>query len=155
MYYIQSIEQTCVSSPSQWDGRTTTNQDFYIRYRHGILTLRIGSPTIDWDTPPIVDITLGDEYAGFITLEDALSHMSHILARHPKRIAELARAYRQAHKQEEDAYRSSLKKALMSTLTKEWAMDTMIIALIHQGIDVTPIVTPQQLQDIIRRNIPQ
>jgi hypothetical protein len=40
---LVELKQTCVMSPSQWEGRTKDDRPAYIRYRHGYLSVQIGS----------------------------------------------------------------------------------------------------------------
>jgi hypothetical protein len=71
---IQSIEQTCSRSPSQWEGQMDNGSFIYIRYRWGNLTVGFGD-TIDeaiWspNTQDWFDRQIGGELDGDITLEE-------------------------------------------------------------------------------------
>lgn len=46
MVRVSSLTQTCIKSPSQWEGRTSDGRQIYVRYRWGQLTIGIGN-TID------------------------------------------------------------------------------------------------------------
>lgn len=43
---ITEIEKTCIACPAQWQGRMVTGEVFYVRYRHGFLTIGFG-PDVD------------------------------------------------------------------------------------------------------------
>ena len=49
MYIIKSIEQTCTMCPSQWEGKTKCGRLYYIRFRHGQLTVEITTKPTDSD----------------------------------------------------------------------------------------------------------
>lgn len=36
---IAAIEKTCIACPAQWQGRMASGEAFYVRYRHGFLTI--------------------------------------------------------------------------------------------------------------------
>ena len=38
---ITELEQTCFACPSQWEGKTETGKEVYIRYRWGYLSIRV------------------------------------------------------------------------------------------------------------------
>lgn len=42
MKTIKTLEQTCPACPSQWEGYTTDNTPFYIRYELGWLIVSLG-----------------------------------------------------------------------------------------------------------------
>jgi len=50
---VEEIRQTCTACPSQWEGRTTDERPIYIRYRWGVLSVRLGPP--GGDLPSAVD----------------------------------------------------------------------------------------------------
>lgn len=39
---IKNIVQTCYACPSQWEAETLDGKAVYIRYRHGVLSVRLG-----------------------------------------------------------------------------------------------------------------
>jgi hypothetical protein len=39
---LYDVELTCIAAPSRWSARTADGQPVDIRFRHGILTVRIG-----------------------------------------------------------------------------------------------------------------
>lgn len=40
---IVELEQTCGACPAQWEGRLEDGRHIYIRSRHGVLTVGVGS----------------------------------------------------------------------------------------------------------------
>jgi len=69
---VKNLIQTCEACPSQWEFRTSGNRYCYVRYRWGILSIRIGPP----DSKDVMDAVMGDtvyykrhghEYDGFIS----------------------------------------------------------------------------------------
>lgn len=44
MFRVAELAQTCLASPSQWEGRTEDDRPFYVRYRWGTLTVQLGEP---------------------------------------------------------------------------------------------------------------
>lgn len=69
---IKTIEQTCESCPSQWEGWTDDNRQIYIRYRFGYLRVSIG-PVGDDDEfaavsgEEVFGLSFGGEYDGHMT----------------------------------------------------------------------------------------
>ena len=56
---IIELEQTCYACPSQWEGKTLSGQDVYIRYRWGYLSISI-------DEKAIYGEQIGDEWSGVL-----------------------------------------------------------------------------------------
>lgn len=52
---IDSINQTCSACPSQWDAKTDTGEDVYIRVRHGNFTLDVNGSNVLRGHPEGVD----------------------------------------------------------------------------------------------------
>jgi len=61
MIKVNKMVNTCVACPSQWKGITNDNQDIYIRYRWGHLSICF-MPS----GKQIFDLDYGDDLDGFI-----------------------------------------------------------------------------------------
>lgn len=72
MLKIKEIKQTCYACPSQWEGKTTDDEEVYIRYRYGYLRCDINGKTV-------YKAQIGDDLDGCIDLEEALEHMFHVI----------------------------------------------------------------------------
>jgi len=75
MYKIKDIRQTCMACPSQWSGTTTDNEEIYIRFRWGILSVRIEDKVI------FEEQISKDSLDGVISLDKVLKHTKNILER--------------------------------------------------------------------------
>jgi hypothetical protein len=66
MFKIASLDQTCLRSPSQWEGRTDDNRPFYVRYRWGTLTVQLGERDADdgYDGEMLFEAKIGGSLAG-------------------------------------------------------------------------------------------
>lgn len=67
---INVLEQTCESSPSQWEGRTSDGRFVYVRYRWGRLRIGFGR-TMDAAVEEAmaergISATLGDRFDGYL-----------------------------------------------------------------------------------------
>lgn len=60
---IKTIRCTSRCCPSQWEGKTATDEAVYIRYRSGRLS-------IDLSGKEVYSEQLGDDYDGLISLEE-------------------------------------------------------------------------------------
>jgi len=85
---IASIEKTCTACPAQWQGVMATGETFYVRYRHGFLTIGFG-PDVDaavdaasspmgyeWENPD------ADGNGGWMDWEEAEPHFARAWAEH-------------------------------------------------------------------------
>jgi hypothetical protein len=84
MGVMKEIEQTCAACPAQWEGLTDDDRIVYIRFRWGILSVRIGSPGDKSEFAgmrgkEILHKQLGDEYLGFLEYEDLVKATSGII----------------------------------------------------------------------------
>lgn len=66
------VIETCSACPSQWDAWDADGVYYYIRYRFGQLTVRIG----DAGSEPIYSETLGDRYDGVMDTVTMLAEIS-------------------------------------------------------------------------------
>lgn len=57
MIKVKRISQTCGACPSQWSGKTADNEEIYIRYRWGTLSVSINNELIYSEK-------IGDDYSG-------------------------------------------------------------------------------------------
>lgn len=63
MHRITEIEQTCSACPSQWEGKTSSGEYVYIRYRWGEGRIEVNYETVfEWSGP--------DGMGGFISLQE-------------------------------------------------------------------------------------
>lgn len=72
---VESVEQTCLACPSQWEGRLTDGRMFYVRYRWGHLSLSVSpGPTTDIfeavDGEEVYSEATGSEYDGVISWDE-------------------------------------------------------------------------------------
>jgi hypothetical protein len=84
MLVMKEIEQTCAACPAQWEGLTADDRIVYIRFRWGILSVRIGSPGDKSEFAgvrgkEILRKQLGDEYLGFLEYDDLVKATSGII----------------------------------------------------------------------------
>ena len=58
---------TCGACPSQWEGKTVTNGDVYIRLRHGYFYLEVDNKTLFEGHPDGFDGVMGtDEMINYV-----------------------------------------------------------------------------------------
>lgn len=83
MKTIKTIEQTCDFCPSQWEGYTTDNTPFYIRYRWGYLSVRLGKELGCIDDAingeEVFGEQLDDEWNGVMSTEEMLVTIQDVL----------------------------------------------------------------------------
>lgn len=79
MITLAELTETCGGCPSQWEGRTTSNEPVYIRYRWGNLTLCIGFPGGDIDNAIRADpkrrLSVGDGLDGCMETDEMMHHL--------------------------------------------------------------------------------
>jgi hypothetical protein len=79
---IIAIEKTCIACPAQWEGKVESGETFYVRYRHGFLTIGFGG-----DLDAAVEVASGpdgyefenpeaDGLDGWMEWEEAEPHFS-------------------------------------------------------------------------------
>ena len=67
------LTRTCIACPSQWEGKLSSDEYIYIRYRHSFFSVGIGTTldkAVDTDTF-VANLGLG-EYDGDMSDEDML-----------------------------------------------------------------------------------
>lgn len=70
------LTQTCLACPSQWEGVLKDGRCFYVRYRHGRLTIHIGKSISEAITsPPAIKRVIGDRLDGYIEWNDVLRNV--------------------------------------------------------------------------------
>ena len=69
MIIIESIQETCGGCPMIWEGKTTEGQDFYIRFRWGLLRLVVNKEVIFAEQ-------ISDGLDGIMSLDEALIHLN-------------------------------------------------------------------------------
>lgn len=73
---IKSIECTCSSCPSQWEGVTDKNEAIYIRYRWGRLSIYLSAPDGNLEDAiwhgNIYSEQIGNGWDGCIDLKEVL-----------------------------------------------------------------------------------
>jgi hypothetical protein len=84
MIKVKSIALTCTACPSQFEGLTEDNRKLYFRYRFGRLTVEIGakddmSEFAALRGERIYSISIGDEYDGYMDLEELKGHTMDVL----------------------------------------------------------------------------
>jgi hypothetical protein len=82
-YELVRLERTCDSHPSQWDGWDAGHRYFYIRYRHGVLTVDLAADQDEWrarEGRRIYVGTHGGEYDSEMTTAEMLRHTQMVLA---------------------------------------------------------------------------
>lgn len=79
---VDSITQTCVACPSQWEGKLKDGRMFYARYRWGRLSIEVSKePTnnvymaMGEDGELIYNEGLGDEYDGVLGQAELIDKM--------------------------------------------------------------------------------
>lgn len=70
-YRIVTLIKTCNAVPAQWEGRTDTGADAYLRYRGGHFSVRIGPNILAvdatpqaWDDALVYEAELGGMFDG-------------------------------------------------------------------------------------------
>ena len=58
---IKSIKQTCMVCPAQWEGYFADDRPFYIRYRWGYLSIRVGKKGKGVDSAVTVREIFGEQ----------------------------------------------------------------------------------------------
>jgi hypothetical protein len=77
-YKITELKQTCLVSPSQWEGKIDTGNTIYIRYRWGKLSIFISyRPSEDIISAingyEIFSCMIGDSYDGHLSYLDLIN----------------------------------------------------------------------------------
>lgn len=67
---VESYQKTCVACPAQWEGKTVSGKPFYIRFRHGNFSLRIGEVGQTVDAAVSSNEVLGCEADGDGWMDD-------------------------------------------------------------------------------------
>jgi hypothetical protein len=91
-YKITELRQTCLMSPSQWEGKLETGQVIYIRYRWGRLTINISYDISDdilsaINGFEIFSCIVGESYDGFLSYLDLIDITKNFIE-YPKIIEE-------------------------------------------------------------------
>lgn len=73
---LESLDQTCLACPSQWDARTDLGERVYVRYRWGVLSVDLTRPHALKPNRGL-DETLGDPFDGVVDFVD----IEHLVAR--------------------------------------------------------------------------
>ena len=71
------MTETCPACPAQWDGRTDDGKRVYVRYRWGWLSVRVGEGDDLYaavNGEEVFAKECGEEYDGFMTLEELIEH---------------------------------------------------------------------------------
>ncbi|MDZ4759751.1 MAG: hypothetical protein SGJ21_01595 [Alphaproteobacteria bacterium] len=88
---IARIQKTCIACPAQWQGVLASGETFYVRYRHGFLTIGFGADIdaaadlargpegYEWENPD------ADGLDGWMEWEEAEPHFNRALATHVER----------------------------------------------------------------------
>ena len=66
MITVKGLRITCFACPSQWEGITDDDQEVYIRYRWGHLSVRVSGTKI-------FSRQIGNEYDGVLDTTDMLA----------------------------------------------------------------------------------
>lgn len=72
MIKVKTLSQTCGACPSQWEGKTTNDEEIYIRYRWGTLRVDINKETVYCKV-------VGGEYDGTMDFWQLTHHTQDIL----------------------------------------------------------------------------
>ena len=79
---VNSLKQTCMACPSQWEGHLKDGRMFYARYRWGWLSIKVSKkPTNDVDMTMgengdlVYYEPLGDEYDGILEQSELIKLM--------------------------------------------------------------------------------
>lgn len=66
---ITKIKQTCWACPSAWEGKTDNDEDVYIKYRYGVLSLTVDDILVE-------KLFVGDGLDGVMDLDKAIEALS-------------------------------------------------------------------------------
>ena len=80
---VVSIKQTCLASPSQWQGKTKHGKMVYARYRFGTLTVSVSHSKTDNLSEAVTGLKiynkdLGSEYDGYLSYLDLIAQTHHL-----------------------------------------------------------------------------
>ncbi len=84
-HHVAWLAQTSTASPSQWEGKTATGLEVYVRYRHHGLYIRIGAIQIGANLGPELTLRMehvqtSDKYGDAMTLEELKELTSGLIA---------------------------------------------------------------------------
>lgn len=80
-YVIASLERTCYACPSQYEGKLVDGRVFYMRYRWGILSVRVAARDEDLFTSEDIIVyceTIGGEFEGVLNEDELIEKLSHL-----------------------------------------------------------------------------
>lgn len=81
---VKALKQTSLACPSQWEGTLEDGRAIYIRYRHGELSVGLGTDITaavrnSSSDHPLFEDRLGDGLDGFMDLEELECHLHPLL----------------------------------------------------------------------------
>jgi hypothetical protein len=81
---LSTLKRTCIACPSQWEGTLEDGRAIYARYRHGELSVGIGTDISEAVRSGMSDQALftddiGDRLDGFMDIQELKAHLRGLL----------------------------------------------------------------------------
>jgi hypothetical protein len=82
---VNSVRRTCDGYPTQWDGELDDGRTIYVRYRWGILAVRVSEEAHPVDQyaavhgREIIALKLGEEMGGTLEFSELRQHTAHAI----------------------------------------------------------------------------